>query len=364
MKRFALLLACLCTLYVSAQTGGTASETFTVQDVEGYNSWPVIQNLGKKLVCVYCRGKAHNITEDGRAVYARTSTDCGRHWTDETIVANTPLYGEVTIGKGLDEKGEMLLFVRRIGKEWNHDLYRTSDGRKFDLVTTLRLDPMPIQITDIFKVPNVGLMALWFAGTYDAGRQHSWGTLVSRDGGQTWQQHVVEDGLEKGEWPTEPSAVYLGNGRILAVARTELDDADKQKYQFQMVSTDYGRTWQRSKTDINDVYCSTPTLILDKKTGLLSNYYYYRGKGTMWRRVVKPDAVFKNPKAWPEPQLVTTGSTSTFDAGNVNATAIGRRHFVAFYSGKAPDTSILVTAVKAPDKKSQKAPSPASGKVR
>lgn len=364
MKRLALFLVCLCTLYASAQTIRTPSETFTVQDVKGYNSWPVIQNLGKKLVCVYCRGKGHNITEDVRAVYARTSTDGGRHWTDETVVANTPLYGEVTIGKGLDEKGEMLLLVRRIGKEWNHDLYRTADGKKFDLITTLRLDPMPIQITDIFKVPDVGLMALWFAGDYNKGRQNSWGTLVSRDNGLTWQQHVVEDGLGKEEWPTEPSAVYLGNGRILAIARTELDDGDKDKFQFQMVSTDYGRTWKKSKTNINDVHASTPSLILDQKTGLLSNYYYYRGKGTMWRRVVKPDAVFNHPKAWPEPQFVANGSTSTFDAGNVNATAIGRRHFVAFYSGKGPDTSILVTAVKAPDKKSQKKPSSTTGNVR
>ena len=30
-----------------------------VQDVSGYNSWPMIQAIGDKLVCVYSRGTAH-----------------------------------------------------------------------------------------------------------------------------------------------------------------------------------------------------------------------------------------------------------------------------------------------------------------
>jgi hypothetical protein len=46
-----------------------------VQDVSGYNSWPMIQAIGEKLVCVYSRGTGHTIGEDSRAVYARTSTD-------------------------------------------------------------------------------------------------------------------------------------------------------------------------------------------------------------------------------------------------------------------------------------------------
>lgn len=349
--RLLCLLLLGLTVAAPARKNENAVVTHVVQDVEGYNSWPMIQNLGKTLVCTYSRGTGHNITEDARAVYARISKDGGATWEAETVIANTPEYGEVAIGKGLDDSGKMLLFVRRIGKEWNHDLYRSADGKKFELLTTLRLDPMPVQITDIFKVPGVGLMALWFAGDYHKGHQNSWGTIVSRDGGKTWQQHVVEDGLGKDQWPTEPSAVYLGKGRILAIARTELDDKDQNKFQFQMVSTDYGRTWKKSKTNINDVYASTPCLILDKKTGLLSNYYYYRGKGTLWRRVVRPDAVWDSPKAWPAPELVTTASASTFDAGNVNGTAIGKQHFIAFYSGKDPNTSILVTAVQVPRKK-------------
>ena len=217
-----------------------------VQNVSGYNSWPMLQAIGEKLVCVYSRGSAHSIGEDARAVYARTSTDKGKTWTKETVVANTPEYGEVAIGKGLDSTGAMFLWVRRIGKDWNHDLYRTADGVTFTLAGTPKLDVTPIQITDIFAVPTVGLMALWFAGDYgDDGQSHSWGTLTSNDDGATWTQTVIESGLPKAQWPTEPAAVYLGDGRILAIARIEIGGASTARAQFQMVSADYGATWTR-----------------------------------------------------------------------------------------------------------------------
>jgi hypothetical protein len=320
-----------------------------VQDVSGYNSWPMVQAIGEKLVCVYSRGTAHTIGDDARAVYARTSTDNGKTWTTETVVANTPGYGEVAVGKGLDATGAMLLWVRRIGSGWHHDLYRTTDGVTFARVAAPKLAVTPVQITDVFAVPTVGLMALWFAGSYDDdGPSHSWGTLTSRDNGATWTQTPIESKLTRPQWPTEPSAVYLGNGKILAVARTELGGTSSTRSQFQMVSSDYGATWTRAQTNIGDVTASTPSLILDPKTGLLSNYYYQRGRGILRRRVVDPDRVFGNPLHWPVSEAVATGSQITFDAGNVNATAIRGTHYLAFYSGKAPDTAILVSVLPAP----------------
>jgi hypothetical protein len=320
-----------------------------VQNVRGYNSWPMIQAIGEKLVCVYSRGTAHTIAEDTRAVYARTSTDEGKTWTPETVVANTPGYGEVEVGKGLDSTGAMLLWVRRIGAEWNHDLYRTTDGVTFVRIATPKLAVVPVQISDVFAVPTVGLMALWFGGNYgDDDTSHLWGTLTSSDNGATWKQTPIESGLAKSQWPTEPAAVYLGNGKILAIARTELGGPSSTRSQFQMVSSDYGATWTRAQTNIGDVFCSTPSLIFDAETGLLSNYYYQRGRGVLRRRVVDPDSVFGNPLKWPASEAVATGSESTFDAGNVNATTIRGTHYLSFYSGKAPDTAVLVSALPAP----------------
>jgi len=311
---------------------------------------PMIQAIGDKLVCVYSRGSAHSIGEDARAVYARTSADDGKTWMDETLVANTPGFGEVAVGKGLDSTGAMLLWVRRVGAEWLQDLYRTTDGVTFHRVATPQLAVMPVQITDVFTVPKVGLMALWFAGDYAEDADHSWGTLTSADDGATWKQTVIESGLSKSQWPTEPSAVWLGDGRILAIGRSEAwGGSSTARSQFQLTSTDYGTTWKRTQTNIGEVVGSTPSLILDPKTGLISNYYYQRGRGgVLRRRVADPAVVFDNPLRWPASAAVATGSELPLDAGNVNATTIGDTHFLAFYSGKARDTAILVSAVPAP----------------
>lgn len=314
-----------------------------VQEGGGYNSWPMLQAIGDKLVCVYTRGKGHTIGEGGRDAYARTSTDGGKTWTPETVVANSPEYGEVPVGKGLDASGAMLLWLRRVGKEWHQDLYRTTDGVTFTLVATPKLAVRPMQITDIFHVPNVGLMALWFAGDYGDKPTNAWGTVTSGDNGATWTQTTIESALPKTEWPTEPAAVHLGEGRILAIARTETGP-----FQFQLTSTDSGATWKRVRTNIGDVFCSTPNLVLDARTGLVSCYYYHRGKGLLRRRVVDPAQVFDHPLQWPASEVVATGSQSTFDAGNVNATFIGDTHYLSFYSGKAPETAVLVSPLPAP----------------
>lgn len=314
-----------------------------VQDVGGYNSWPMMQAIGNKLVCVYTRGKGHTIGEDARAVYARTSTDGGKTWTAETVVANNPGYGEVPVGKGLDADGAMLLWVRRVGKEWHQDLYRTTDGVTFTLISTPELAVRPMQITDVFSVPTVGLMSLWFAGDYGNNPTNSWGIVTSKDNGTTWTQTTIESGLPKAQWPTEPAAVYLGDGKILAIARTETGP-----YQFQIVSTDSGATWKREQTNIGDILASTPSLVLDTKTGLLSNYYYQRGKGLLRRRVVDPKSIFDNPSHWPTSEVVATGSQVTFDAGNVNATQSNGTHYLSFYSGEAHHTAVLVSAIPAP----------------
>jgi hypothetical protein len=116
-----------------------------------------------------------------------------------------------------------------------------------------------------------------------------------------------------------------------------------------MVSSDYGATWTRAQTNIGDVLLSTPSLILDAETGLLNNYYYQRGRGgILRRRVVDPDSVFGNPLHWPASEAVATGSQSTIDAGNVNATTIRGTHYLAFYSGKDPNTAILMSVLPAP----------------
>ena len=323
---------------------------FLVEDVKGYNSWPMMQAIGDKLVCVYSRGSGHTIGEDARVTYARTSSDRGRTWTPETVVANTPGFGEVPVGKGLDADGAALFWVRRVGKEWLQDLYRTTDGVNFKLLTTPKLSPSPVQITDIFTVPKVGLMCLWFSGSYADGNDHAWGTLTSADNAQTWKQTTIESGLTKAQWPTEPSAAYLGDGKILAIGRCEVwGGGTTARSQHQLTSADYGVTWKKAQTNIGEVMGSTPSLVLDAKTGLVSNYYYQRGKGgILRRRVVDPAFIFERPLSWPTSEAIAVGSEDPTEAGNINATFIKDSHYLAFYSGHSPNTAVFVTEAAAP----------------
>lgn len=323
-----------------------------VQPAGGYNSWPMIQAIQNKLVCVYSRGIGHNISEDSRAVYARTSTDGGSTWGAETVVANTPLYGEVEVGKGLDNGGAMLLWLRRVPSSGGaniHDLYRSTDGGTWSKMATPTLNPTPVQISDIFHVPTVGLMAFWFAGNYSStDTSKSWGIVKSADDGLTWTQVTVESGLSLNDWPTEVSGVYLGSGKILAIGRTESAAATTARAQYQLTSSDYGATWTRQRTNIGDIRASTPSLVFDAATSLVANYYYHRGAGILRRRVATASTVFANPLAWPASEAVVTGSRSMWDAGNVNATEIAGSHVLAFYSGVDPDTAVLITTVNAP----------------
>ena len=311
-----------------------------VQDVPGYNSWPMIQAVGGKLVCAYSRGTGHTIDEGKRGVFARVSDDGGATWLDEVCVADDPSVGEVTIGKGLDADGAMLLWVRRWGAKKGHDLYRTLDGIRFEKISTPSLSPMPMQITDVFAVGN-GLMCLWFATGYSTNLcNSSWGTLFSADNGRSWKQTAVESNMPLAELPTEPSAVNLGGGRLLAIARSEKCG---RGCQFQLASTDDGMTWKREATNIRDVLDSTPSLIYDARTKTVYNYYYQRGAKKLRRRVASVDSVFTNPCAWPESEVIFEGSEEgTYNAGNANAVASGGRHFIALYSGSDRATSVFV----------------------
>ena len=46
-------------------------QTYTVEGAPGYNCWPMIQTIGRRLVCVYTIGKEHNPGEKGRAAFSR-----------------------------------------------------------------------------------------------------------------------------------------------------------------------------------------------------------------------------------------------------------------------------------------------------
>ena len=328
------------------------TQTSMVQPPPGYNAWPMVQTIGGRAVCIYSRGSGHTVNEGARDAYARTSTDGGRTWSPEVCFANDPAVCEGAEGRGLDENGAMVFWVRIWGmKRRGHELYRTADGLVFEKISTPVLSPWPMQITEVLAVPGKGLMSLWFAGDYkNAESGHAWRTLTSTDNGRTWAQRTVEGDLPRAEWPTEISAVHLGGGRILAIARAERGAG----CQFQLTSTDGGETWRRTKTNITDVRESTPSLIFDPQTGLVANYYYQRGARKLKRRVAAATDIFDRPMEWPEPEILAEGGEKrVHDAGNVNATACGENHLLVLYSGTDRDCAVFSVSVPAPARKSK-----------
>lgn len=362
MKKFVLVIGAALSLFSFATDAGGAdarwrsvegkTETHPVQDVRGYNSWPMIQALPDgRLVCTYSRDNAfpedgHTIHPGSRDSYAKTSADGGRTWGPEAVVADDPNIGEVNEGIGLDSTGAALAWVRCWGapEKRRHELYRTTDGTTFVKIASLKLDPFPIQVLDPVAVPGLGLVSPWFAGSYKQDGGNSWGFLVSADDGKTWEQRTVERGLSVKEWVTESSFVCLGGGRILMIGRCEKSLGP----QFQLTSTDNGRTWKKARTNIDDIREATPSLVYDAATGLVANYYYHRGAKQLKRRVAKADAVFANPTAWPAPEILAEGfEDRAWDAGNVKATRFGKTDYCAWYTGSPSNATVVVTTVPA-----------------
>lgn len=316
-----------------------------VEERPGYNSWPMIQSIGNRVICVYSCGMRHTIHEGERNTFAKYSDDNGATWSRPYPVAARATDGEVAIGKGLDSTGAALFWIRCFNKNGRcHELYRTADGENWKLITTLaKLSPNPMQITDIFPVPGVGLMAFWFATDYKHDTKNSsWGVMTSQDDGITWKQQIVEDNLPLAELPAEQCGVYIGNGRILALGRTQAAGN-----QFQIVSADSGKTWKKYRTNISDVNSSTPSLVYDKNSGVVRNYYYWRGHRQLRLRTADANAVFGNPKIWGEAVKVANGNETevTWDAGNVNVTATTFGDFAAYYSGTNSRTASIYVKV-------------------
>lgn len=340
-----LVVALSAGLCASLRFGGALEAAEVVEKSPGYNAWPMIQAAGGKLICTYSRGSGHSIDEGRRDVFARVSADGGKTWSREVVVSANPDEGEVMIGKGIDSSGAALFWVRCLGKSRRHDLYRTTDGITFRKIASPSFDPFPMQVTDIVRVGR-GLLCLWFQTNYKADGRSSWGTLESSDDGLTWTQKTVERDLGLPDLPTEPSFVNLGNGHLLGIARLEITRKEGGR-QFQLTSTDGGRSWQKAKTNIDDIFISTPSLVFDGETGLVYNYYYQRGAGKLKQRVVCATEIFDRPECWPEPTVVARGHEERpYDAGNVNATVLDGAHCLAYYYGTRTNAAVYVEILK------------------
>lgn len=319
-------------LIIAVGIDNIKNKEFHVTTDDGYNAFPFIGTVNNKLVCVYSIGKSHtdNTNVD---IFAKTSPN-GVIWSKAKKIISTENVRDTITGLGHDSLGVIYFWNRKgtpVNADCSFDLYKTSDGINFTKKSSPVFDIKPSHIGDALHIPTVGVIS--FYNTYRANR-NSYGYVLTKDGGETWSQIEIASPTTQSDTPTEICAAYIGNGKIIALGRSE-DNASM----FQIQSNDYGRTWETKKTNITDVYLSTPTLIYGDD-GYITVYYYNRGDGKLKKRRAIASTVFETPSSWDEPSNIASGAVGQ-DAGNANSVKFNGNNIIAYYSGTDTETSVI-----------------------
>lgn len=319
-------------LIIAVGIDNVKNKGFYVSTDDGYNAFPFIGVVKDKLVCVYSVGKNHtdNTSVD---IFAKTSPN-GVIWSKAKKIISTENVRDTITGLGHDSLGIIYFWNRKgtpVNADCSFDLYKTSDGIVFTKKSSPVFDIKPNHIGDALHIPTVGVIS--FYNTYRATR-NSYGYVLTKDGGETWSQIEIASPTTQSDTPTEIYGVYIGDGKIIALGRSEDSAA-----MFQIQSNDYGKTWETKKTNITDVYLSTPTLIYGDD-GYITVYYYNRADGKLKKRRAIASTVFENPSSWGEPSNIASGAVGQ-DAGNANSVKFNGNNIIAYYSGTDTETSVI-----------------------
>lgn len=319
-------------LIIAVGIDNVKNKGFYVSTDDGYNAFPFIGTVKDKLVCVYSVGKNHtdNTSVD---IFAKTSPN-GVIWSKAKKIISTENVRDTITGLGHDSLGIIYFWNRKgtpVNADCSFDLYKTSDGIVFTKKSSPVFDIKPSHIGDALHIPTVGVIS--FYNTYRANR-NSYGYVLTKDGGETWSQIEIASPTTQSDTPTEIYGVYIGDGKIIALGRSEDSAA-----MFQIQSNDYGKTWETKKTNITDVYLSTPTLIYGDD-GYITVYYYNRADGKLKKRRAIASTVFENPSSWGEPSNIASGAVGQ-DAGNANSVKFNGNNIIAYYSGTDTETSVI-----------------------
>ena len=319
-------------LIIAIGIDNVKNKGFHVTTDDGYNAFPFIGTVNNKLVCVYSIGESHtdNTNVD---IFTKTSTN-GVVWSNPKKIISTENVRDTITGLGHDSLGVIYFWDRKgtpVNADCSFDLYKTSNGINFMKKSSPVFDIKPSHIGDALYIPTVGVIS--FYNTYRA-KRNSYGYVLTKDGGETWSQVEIANPSTQSDTPTEISGTYIGDGKILALGRSEDSAA-----MFQIQSSDFGKTWETKITNITDVYLSTPTLIYDDD-GYITVYYYNRADGKLKKRKAIASTVFESATSWGEPSNIASGSVGQ-DAGNANSVKFNNNIIVVYYSGTDTETSVI-----------------------
>ena len=318
-------------LYEMFGTSLCVGKTLNLIKPVGYNCWPFIGTVGDNLVCLYSKGSNHY--DAGFNVYSIVSTN-GVIWSEPTLIFGSPNIRENITGKGQNSEGDLLIWLRKTQSDEKtiFELHKTTDGVSYSKVSEISINNDSFaHIGDIIWQPYSKSLTAFY-NTY--GDTREWGVLRSSDDGVTWTQTPIETGISVSECPLEISGTYLNSGKMIAIGR---NDSGENAKLFQLESTNYGATWEKYTTNIDDTYQSTPSLCNVKDE--LTLFYYHRCTGKLRMRKNKYTDVWDTHE-WSESKVVALGSKSPLDAGNVNATVWNEYLVASFYSGNEENTGI------------------------
>ena len=288
----------------------------------GYLCWPIIGVFKGKIVCMYTNANQHEATRANP--YFMLSSN-GVVWNSpKNMVPLQTKRIDITCC-GNDSQGNLLAWVR---------FASFSDHRvmRYDGVSWVEISKPTLPFTgghssNIFDVDG---KLMCFYNAYYA----SFGVLISEDDGETWTQIEISNGYISTTMPCEISGVYLGDGKILAIARR---DGGGQKM-LQLQSSDSGATWTLADTNIV-TNGNTPSLLIDENNDI-SFYYFDRAVGRICLFNKNLSEVWSNPTAWGSPTVLLSGLET--DGGNIHTIKYKGSEISFFYTGGAIDNGIYV----------------------
>ena len=315
-----------------------------------YNAWPFITTFKDMIVCLYTRAFDHEGIGT-RKVYAQYSYD-GVAWSKERLVIdNVAALGAIT-AIGNDSNGNIVAWLRNGLFGNTHELYRSTDGYTFTKIADgPETNEFEIEgFTSIIHIPDYpntenGCLMSFFCTYYLQNQKPSrWGIAISTDNGLTWSIEVKWQETDAFACPMETNGVYLGNGKILAMARRDIEGTPYTLHHIQ--SDDYGVTWTLSNSNVNQ-QSSTPSLLYNSNENKITVFYVLRNNYDNKLCIlenVSVNTIWGNPKAWPEKRVINV--MKTYDGGQVNATEFNNKKFAAVYAGSKTEDGIYITMIQ------------------
>jgi hypothetical protein len=162
--------------------------------------------------------------------------------------------------------------------------------------------------------------------------------LKSDDNGTTWVNAYDLPFGDAARHPSENEIVYLGNNKLLALARNDIISSSEGRL-IQSVSSDNGETWTPwAESNLgSNTYTNAPSMVYDSETNKIIVLYFDRLSVGFYYAINSPDDVFNNSVGWKS--HVLTGGGGAY-LNNPTITNMSSGKYMLFYDyGIRPNAS-------------------------